>query len=282
MSRVAPDVLIEGGVRKLRWRGTPFPGQVLVFLHGLGDGADVWRPVINAWADGPLTAIALDFPGHGGSEFLPAADYTIAKLAKWLSNVLALEGVRNPVLIGHSMGGRVALEAAYAGYVQPGHLVVIDVSPDASERDELDAAIERHLQMLSTGASNMRSFLQKIGASLPLSDRDILNEIVLALVEAGGPEEGLGPRLRLDPEIRRLLNGPNEVNGWAALEALGCPGTIIRGAFSSALDAATAQKMSQRLRKPAGNLTVPKSGHAIAFEQPHALADAIAKGLRSA
>jgi len=229
-----------------------------------------------------MTAIALDFPGHGGSEFLPANAYSINNMAKWLANALAFEGIRNPILIGHSMGGRVALEAAYAGYVQPGHVVIVDVSPDAIEREELDATIERHLQMLAAGASNMRSFIQKIGASLPLSDRDVLNEIVPNLVEAGTSDESLGPRLRLDPEIKRLLDGPNEVNGWAALEALGCPGTIIRGAFSSALDAATALKMSQRLRKPAGNLTVPKAGHAIAFEQPHALADAIAKGLRSA
>lgn len=282
MSRVSPDVLVEGGVRKLRWRGTPFPGQVIFLLHGLGDGADVWRPVINAWADGPITAIALDFPGHGGSDFLPAKDYTISKLATWLSNVIAVEGIRNPILIGHSMGGRVALEAASAGYVKPGHVIVVDVSPDASERDELGATIERHLQLLSTGASNMSSFLQKIGASLPMSNRQILTEIVPALVEAGNPEEGHRPRLRLDPEISRLLNGANEVDSWAALETLDCPITIIRGAFSSVLDGATAQKMSQRLRKPAGNLTVQKSGHAIAFEQPQALAEKIAEGLRSA
>lgn len=282
MSRIAPDTLVEGGIRKLRWRGTPFPGQVLVFLHGLGDGADVWRPVVAAWPEGPITAIALDFPGHGGSEFLPASAYTIANMAKWLADAMALEGIRNPILIGHSMGGRVALEAAYAGYVQPGHVVIVDVSPDAIEREELDATIERHLEMLATGASNMRSFVQKVGANLPLSDRDVLKDIVPALVAAGSSGEDLGPRLRLDPEIKRLLNGPNEVNGWAALEALGCPGTIIRGAFSSALDAATARKMSQRLRKPAGNLTVPKAGHAIAFEQPQALAQAIANGLRSA
>jgi len=46
MSKVAPDVLMNNGARILRWRGTPLPGQVMVFLHGLGDGADVWRPVI--------------------------------------------------------------------------------------------------------------------------------------------------------------------------------------------------------------------------------------------
>jgi len=76
------------------------------------------------------------------------------------------------------------------------------------------------------------------------------------------------------------LNAPHEVNGWAALEALGCPGTIIRGAFSSALDSKTAEKMARTLRQSTGYFTIPKAGHAIAFEQPVALAQAIAQGLK--
>jgi len=142
--------------------------------------------------------------------------------------------------------------------------------------------IESEFRQLIVRQRKSRVVLQTVLVRRRRADREIWRKFVPALVEAGDPNQSLGTRRRLDPEIRRLLNGPNEVNGWAALEALGCPGTIIRGAFSSVLDAATAQKMVQRLRKPAGNLTVPKSGHAIVFEQPHALAHAIAKGLRSA
>jgi len=120
----------------------------------------------------------------------------------------------------------------------------VDVSPDVKEGEDLDDAIETHLQMLAAGATNLTSFRQKIGMRMPLADK----------------------------------NAPLEVNGWGALEAMGCPGTIIRGAFSSALDAQTAQKMARTLRHSSGCLTVPKAGHAIAFEQPVALAKAIAQG----
>lgn len=280
MSQVAPDVMTKSGARMLRWRGTPLPGQVFVFLHGLGDGADVWRPVINAWPEGPMTAIAIDFPGHGGSEFHDDKDYSVPNFATWVANVLAREGIRNPILIGHSMGGRVALESALRGVIQPAHVVVVDVSPDVGEADDLDNAIATHLQVLAAGASNLTSFCQKIAMRMPLADKEVLTETLSALVEAGGPSDIPGVRLRLDPEIRRLLNAPTEVDGWAALEALGCPGTIIRGAFSSVLDAQTAQKMTRTLRHPSGCLSVPKAGHAIAFEQPAALAKAIAQGLR--
>jgi len=283
MSRIAPQVSVSHGVRMLRWRGTPFPGQALVFLHGLGDGADVWRPVLNAWPDAPITALAVDFPGHGGSAFHDPKDYSVPAFTKWLANVLAREGVRNPILIGHSMGGRVALEAAYTGVIQPGHAVIVDVSPDAKEEDDrdIDSVIVRHLDMLAAGAPSLQSLRQKVAARLPLADPAMLEDILAALVEAGGPGEGPGVRLRLDPGIRSLLNAPLEVNGWGALEALGCPGTIIRGAFSSALDARTAVRMGQSLRQSTGVLTVPKAGHAIPFEQPAALAAAIAQGLRN-
>lgn len=284
MSKITPDVRVENGMRLLRWRGAAFPGQVIVFLHGLGDGADVWRPVIHHWPSGPITAIAIDFPGHGGSAFHDSKDYTVPKFANWLADVLARDGIRNPVLVGHSMGGRVALEASSSGAINPAHVVVVDVSPDPKEKggDDLDMAIGAHLDMLAAGAPSMTSFRQKVAKRLPMADRDVLADILPALVDAAGAKADPGVRMRLDPEIRRLLKAPHEVDGWAALEALGCPATIIRGAFSSALDAETARKMLQATRKPAGCITIPKAGHAIPFEQPQALAQAIAQGLRSA
>lgn len=282
MSKITPEILMEDGVRMLRWRGTSFPGQVIVFLHGLGDGADVWRPVMKAWPEGPITAIAVDFPGHGGSDFQDPQHYSVPHFAKWLANALARNGIRNPVLVGHSMGGRVALEAAFSGMIEPAHMVVVDVSPDPKDAEELDNAIQGHLQMLAAGAPSLTSFRQKIAMRMPLADKDVLAEIVPALVEAAGPSETPGARLRLDPEIRRLLNAPCEVDGWGALAALGCPTTILRGAFSSALDAATAHRMLATVRKPADCITIPKAGHAIAFEQPVALSKAIAQGLRGA
>jgi len=284
MSKITPDERVENGVRLLRWRGTAFPGQVIVFLHGLGDGADVWRPVMHHWPDGPITTIAVDFPGHGGSAFQDGTDYTVPKFANWLGDVLARDGMRNPVLVGHSMGARVALEASYTGVINPAHVVIVDVSPDPKKEggEELDDAIGSHLDMLAAGAPSMTTFRQKVAKRLPMADRDVLADVLPTLVEAAGANAEPGVRMRLDPEIKRLLNAPNEVDGWAALQALGCPATIIRGAFSSALDAETARKMLQSTRKPAGCITIPKAGHAIPFEQPKALAQAIAQGLRSA
>ena len=284
MSKIAPEVLVEGGVRLLRWRGTPVPGRVLVYLHGLGDGADVWRPVMRTWPDGPISAIAIDFPGHGGTEFQDPKNYSVPNFARWLANVLAHNGIRNPVLVGHSMGARVALEAAQTGLIDPAHMVVVDVSPDPKDVGDhnIDTVIKAHLTMLATGAPSLDSLRQKIAARMQLADKEILAEVVPALVAAAGETGAPWARLRLDPAIDRLLDAPREVDGWTALAALGCPATIIRGEFSSALNADTAKRMLQALRQPAGCITVPKAGHAIPFEQPAALSKAIAQSLRGA
>ena len=84
-------------------------GPLLVLLHGLGGTAELWRGVEallpEAWPGG---WIAVDLPGHGRSA--PAASYAFAAQADLVSGVLPPG--RELVLLGHSMGGMVALALA--------------------------------------------------------------------------------------------------------------------------------------------------------------------------
>lgn len=84
-------------------------GPLLVMLHGLGATAEVWRGVEDLlpdeWGGGWL---AVDLGGHGRSPSLPA--YTFDRQAAAVAEVLP--GGRDVVLLGHSMGGMVALELA--------------------------------------------------------------------------------------------------------------------------------------------------------------------------
>lgn len=83
---------------------------LLLLLHGLGATADVWagwQPLLaERW---PGRWLAPDLPGHGGSARLP--DYTFDALAAAL-RPLVLPGT---VVLGHSLGGVVALALAAAG-----------------------------------------------------------------------------------------------------------------------------------------------------------------------
>jgi pimeloyl-ACP methyl ester carboxylesterase len=83
------------------------PGPPLVLVHGWGRSADsVWWPLI---AHTGRTVVAVDLPGHGRS-FLDGR-FTFALAAEAVLTAVADAGVVRPILVGHSMGGPVALTA---------------------------------------------------------------------------------------------------------------------------------------------------------------------------
>jgi pimeloyl-ACP methyl ester carboxylesterase len=97
-------------------------GPLLVLLHGLGGTSELWRGVEELlptrWPGGWLTA---DLPGHGRSP--RAASYTFEAQAALVAEALPAD--RDLVLLGHSMGGMVAL--ALAGF-HPGVRRVVGFS----------------------------------------------------------------------------------------------------------------------------------------------------------
>jgi pimeloyl-ACP methyl ester carboxylesterase len=85
-------------------------GPVLLLVHGLGGSSENWRAVIE-----PLsrehTVIVPDFPGHGQSG--PGGDYSVGGLASSLRDLLLILGHRRATVVGHSLGGGVAMQFTY-------------------------------------------------------------------------------------------------------------------------------------------------------------------------
>ena len=89
----------------------------LVFVHGLACHRGFWPEQVKHFS-GQHRVVAVDLRGHGGSD-APEQRYTIQALAddvRWMCTQL---GVQRPVVVGHSLGGLVALEVAAA---QPGQV----------------------------------------------------------------------------------------------------------------------------------------------------------------
>jgi pimeloyl-ACP methyl ester carboxylesterase len=90
-------------------------GEPLVLLHGIGDSARLWNPVL------PLLAVerecwALDLPGFGHSAALPAGvEPTPAALARAVIEFMSAEGHGTFHVSGNSLGGAVALELGRTG-----------------------------------------------------------------------------------------------------------------------------------------------------------------------
>jgi pimeloyl-ACP methyl ester carboxylesterase len=84
---------------------------VLVLLHGLGCTHRTWLPVIDALAR-RYTVIAPDLLGHGASD-KPRADYSIGAFANGVRDLLTVLDVDRVTVVGHSLGGGVAMQFAY-------------------------------------------------------------------------------------------------------------------------------------------------------------------------
>jgi pimeloyl-ACP methyl ester carboxylesterase len=86
-------------------------GPVLLLIHGMAGTYENWREVI-----GPLsrhhTVLAPDLPGHGSSA-PGGGDYSLGALAAELRDLLAVLGHDRGTLVGHSLGGGVAMQFAY-------------------------------------------------------------------------------------------------------------------------------------------------------------------------
>lgn len=91
----------------------PKDAPVLVMLHPFPARHTIWQPIINELADLPLIIFAPDMRGYDGAPTPPAAEWSIAAMAKDVLETLAAHGVaRNQelILMGSSMGGYINFE----------------------------------------------------------------------------------------------------------------------------------------------------------------------------
>ncbi|CAN5262608.1 alpha/beta fold hydrolase [soil metagenome] len=90
-------------------------GDPVLLVHGIGGWAENWRWVLPELAARGLRAIACDLPGFGGSSAPGPVDYfglQNAYYARFTSALLDVLGASTAALVGHSLGGAVALVAA--------------------------------------------------------------------------------------------------------------------------------------------------------------------------
>ncbi|MFE1956330.1 alpha/beta fold hydrolase, partial [Streptomyces sp. NPDC059524] len=99
---------VHGYRRAFRMAGK---GRAILLIHGIGDSSDTWRDVMPGLARN-YRVIAPDLLGHGASD-KPRADYSLAAYANGMRDLLGVIGVERVTLVGHSLGGAVAMQFAY-------------------------------------------------------------------------------------------------------------------------------------------------------------------------
>jgi len=86
-------------------------GPVLLLIHGMGGTFENWQAVIEPLAR-HHTVVAPDLPGHGTSA-PGGGDYSLGALAAGLRDLLIALGHERRALVGHSLGGGIAMQFAY-------------------------------------------------------------------------------------------------------------------------------------------------------------------------
>jgi pimeloyl-ACP methyl ester carboxylesterase len=99
---------IHGYRRAFRVAGS---GPALLLIHGVGDSSTTWETVHAKLAQ-RFTVIAPDLLGHGESD-KPRADYSLAAFANGMRDLLSVLGIDRVTVVGHSLGGGIAMQFAY-------------------------------------------------------------------------------------------------------------------------------------------------------------------------
>jgi len=126
-------------------------GPPLVVLHGLFGDADNFRSIA-LHLERYFQVIRLDLPGHGQSSILSPLSY--ANMASAIQTHLIAEGLSNYNLLGHSLGGKVAMQiAGNPDKVSIDKLIIVDIAPrlyPPHHRAILDALSELPLSDLKS------------------------------------------------------------------------------------------------------------------------------------
>ncbi|MFT3862865.1 MAG: alpha/beta hydrolase [Solirubrobacterales bacterium] len=225
-------------------------------MHGLAGHAEEWSATA-AWLSEDRHVFALDLRGHGRSEQRPTIVSPTA-LAEDVSFALEAIGGAPALLIGQSLGGRIAIPVAATRPELVGCLVVAEAGPDggpdgaARKATEVGAALERW--------------------PVPFPDRSAAEAFF------GGPSpraeawtrglrpgpDGLHRRFEVDV-VTRMLRDVAARDCWEEWSRIDCPTLIVRGGDGEIPDGEAARMRSDR--PDARYVELPGVGHEVHLEK---------------
>ncbi|MEN8007409.1 MAG: alpha/beta hydrolase [Candidatus Krumholzibacteriota bacterium] len=114
----------------------------MVLIHGLGGNADIWDDCL-PHLKGTFKVWTFELSGHGQTQ--PIVDSTIEKEAGRLGEFLEEQGIVYPTLVGHAMGGMIALRYSIDHPADVNRLIVLDAAPKQLAGKEQKAAVGQEL-----------------------------------------------------------------------------------------------------------------------------------------
>lgn len=162
-------------------------GPALLFIHGIGDSSETWQNIMSTLAR-DHTVIAPDLLGHGASD-KPRADYSVAAYACGMRDLLSVLDIDRVTVVGHSLGGGVAMQFAYQFPERCERLVLVSTGGVGREVSRVLRAVA------APGAGLLLPLLTPLATRAP---------VAWSLRKAGGLLRRLGSS-RAD--VEDLING---------------------------------------------------------------------------
>ena len=128
-------------------------GPALVMLHGLYGSASNWRSLGRSF-EASHRVLLPDLRNHGDSPADPDMDYRA--MAADVRALLDREGIDRASLVGHSMGGKVAMALALSAAPRIARLLVVDIAPRAYDHADEHGAIIEALRGVDLAAAGSR------------------------------------------------------------------------------------------------------------------------------
>lgn len=237
----------------------PRDTRTLVFLHGSGDSAGVWQPLIERLPG--YECVALDLPGHGALAERPGpVEMGVDDYAAAAHSELARRGLSGVCLIGHSLGGAIALRMALEYPSRISSLVLIGAGA--------------RLRVLP-------ALLEEARIS-PATAKEKLARIAFAPAHAARVEAHVASLAPVAPGmLYRDLSACDRFDMMADLGRIAQATLVIVGEE----DQLTPPKYAVYLRDHLASahlVVVPGAGHYVAVEAPDAVADTMKRWLASA
>lgn len=98
-------------------------GPLLLLVHGITNSSKTWEPVLPL-LEQHFTVIAPDLLGHGASD-KPRGDYSLGAAASLLRDLMLALGHEHATVVGHSLGGGIAMQLAYQFPERVGRLALV-------------------------------------------------------------------------------------------------------------------------------------------------------------
>ncbi|MDQ2988302.1 MAG: alpha/beta hydrolase [Pseudomonadota bacterium] len=236
----------------------------VVFIHGAQNDHSVWILQTRYFAHHGFNVLAVDLPGHGRSKG-PAKE-TVEAMATWLLAVLDAAGVDNAILVGHSMGSLIALEASHQapqrvralamlGTTYP--MKVSDALLETSKNNE-PAAIDM-VNIWSHSMLAQNPVCPMAGVSMMGTARRLMQRM-----------SAINPAQLFHTDFA-ACNG--YANGEVAARALACPALFIFGSKDMMTPARSTKILTSAI--PHGKIVHVDAGHSLMTEQSGAVLDAL-------